>query len=105
MLEHALSKVDFSVAIGIYMLPSKLNLIIGGTKGYNIKILVSNVDMNIGSNRDINKKEIVIPAVQHDPVGTTIPHNLKIYTEKHNDQKLVITILIVGAALISYHFW
>ena len=25
VLEHALSKVDFSVAIGIYMLPSNLN--------------------------------------------------------------------------------
>ena len=28
VLEHALSKVDFSVGIGIYMLPSKLNLAI-----------------------------------------------------------------------------
>ena len=26
VLEHALSKVDFSVSIGIYMLPSNLNL-------------------------------------------------------------------------------
>ena len=29
VLEHALSKVDFSVGIGIYILPSNLNLIIG----------------------------------------------------------------------------
>ena len=29
VLEHALSKVDFSVGIGIYMLPSNLNLNIG----------------------------------------------------------------------------
>ena len=29
VLEHALSKVDFSVDIGIYMLPSNLNLAIG----------------------------------------------------------------------------
>ena len=55
MLEHALSKVDFSVGIGIYMLPSDLNLNIGKTKGYNNKILVSNTGMKIGSNRDINK--------------------------------------------------
>ena len=33
VLEHALSKVDFSVGIGIYMLPTKLNLSIGKTKG------------------------------------------------------------------------
>ena len=48
VLEHALSKVDFSVGIGIYMLPSNLNLNIGQTKGYNNEILVSNADMKIG---------------------------------------------------------
>ena len=55
VLERALSKVDISVGIGIYMLVSNLNLSIGKTKGYNNKILVSNTDMKIGSNRDINK--------------------------------------------------
>ena len=55
MLEHALSKVDFSVGMGIYMLPNNLNLNIRKTKGYNNKILVSNTDMKIASNRDINK--------------------------------------------------
>ena len=72
VLEHALSKSDFSVGIGIYMLPSNLNLNIGKTKGYNDKILVSNTDMKIGSNKDINKDhkkltpdvpKVVIPAV------------------------------------------
>ena len=118
VLEHALSKVDFSVGIGIYMLPSNLNLSIGKTKGYNNKILVSNTGMKIGSNRDINEDhkkllvtppdntpKIVIPAAQHDPVGATRPHNLKMLTEKHNDEKLTITILIVGAGLIAYYFW
>ena len=82
------------------MLPSNLNLSIGKTKGYNKKILVSNTDMKIGSDRDINKgrkklsvakpdmlKKIVISAVQHDP-----PHNLKMLTEKRNDEKLTITL-------------
>ena len=50
MLEHALSKVDFSVGTGIYMLPSDLNLRIGKTKRYNNKILVK-----FGSNKDVNK--------------------------------------------------
>ena len=80
VLKHALSKVDFSVGIGIYMLPSNLNLSIGKTKGYNNKILVSNTDMKIGSNKDINKDhkklpvtppdadmpKIVTPAARHD---------------------------------------
>ena len=55
VLEHALSKVDFSLGIAIYMVPSNLNLSIGKTKGYNSKILVSNTDMKIGSNRDTNR--------------------------------------------------
>ena len=99
------------------MLPSNLNLSIGKTKGYNNKILVSNTDMKIGSNRDINrdhkkltlpdvpKKKKLMPAARHDPVGTTIPHDLKILTEEHNDEKLAIKILIVGAGLIVHHFW
>ena len=48
VLEHALSKVDFSVGIGIYMLPSNLNLSIGSTKGYNNKILINSTGMKIG---------------------------------------------------------
>ena len=77
VLEHALSKVDFSVGTDIYMLPSNLNLNIGKTKEYNNKILVSTTNMKIGSNRDINKDrkkllltppdvpKIVIYAVRH----------------------------------------
>ena len=115
VLEHALSKVVFPVGTGIYMLPSNLNLNIGQPKGYNNKILVSNTGMKIGSDRDINRDHkkltppdvpnTVIPAARHDPVGTTILHNLKMLTEKHNDEKLAITILIVGVGLIAYHFW
>ena len=97
------------------MLPSNLNLSIENTKGYNNKILVSNTDMKIASNRDINSdhnkltlpdvSNTVIPTARHDPVGTTIPHNLKMLTKKHNDEKLAIAILIVGAVIIAYHFW
>ena len=84
------------------MLPNNLNLNIGKTKGYNNKILVSNTDMKICSNRDINKDhkklpppepKIVIPAVRHD--------NPKMLTEKHNNEKLVITLFIVGSGLIA----
>ena len=66
VLEHALSKVDFSMGTGIYMLPSNLNLSIGKTKGYNNKILVSNTGMKIGSNRDINKDRKKQPVVKPD---------------------------------------
>ena len=48
VLEHALSKVDFSVVVSIYMLTSNLNLNIGKKEGYNNNILVSNTDIKIG---------------------------------------------------------
>ena len=95
VLEHALSKVDFSVGIVIHMLPSNLNVSIGKTKGYNNEILESNTDMEIGSNRDISRdhkkltppdvSNTVIPATRYDPLVTIIPNNLKMLTEKHND--------------------
>ena len=76
--------------------------------------------MKIGSNKNIKTYHIKLPltppeddapkmakstdkpmkdhhAVQHD--------NPKILAEKHNDEKLVITLLIVGAGMIAYHFW
>ena len=96
MLKHAYPKVDFSVGTGIYMLPSNLNFSIGKPKGYSNKILVSNTDMKIGSNRDINKDRKkfpvtphlpVIPAVHQDAVGVTKLYNLKMLTKKRNDEK------------------
>ena len=108
VLGHALSKVDFSVGTGIYMLPSDLNLNIGKTKGYDNKILVSNADMKTGSNRDIKKDHKNVPPPDDDVPKTVIPavrhDNRKMLTEKHNDEKLPITLLIVGAGLIAYHF-
>ena len=108
VLEHALSKVDFSVGIGIYMLPSNLNLNIGKTKGYNNKILVSNTDMKIGSNRGIKKERKKLALTPPDVpkiVILTARNDLKILTEKHNDEKLAIAFSIVGVGLITYHFW
>ena len=70
MLEHALSKADFSVGTGIYMLPSNLNLNIGKKKGYSNKLLVSSTDMKIGSNSNINKDHKKVPP---DEPKTAIP--------------------------------
>ena len=75
MLEYALSKVDFSVGIGIYMLPSNLNLNIGKKKGYNNKILASNTGIKIVSNKDINSRDHEkFPVAKPDvPCGSTWP--------------------------------
>ena len=107
VLAHALSKIDFSVDVGIYMLPSNLNLNIGKTKGYNNKILVSNTDMKIGSNRDINRKKLTVtpPDAPKIVIPTARDDSLEVLAKKDKDEKLAITLLIVGAGMIAYHFW
>ena len=42
----------------------------------------------------------MILATQHGP-----DHNLKMLTERHNNEKLAITLVIAGTGLIAYHFW
>ena len=41
-----------------FMVPSNLNLNIGKTAGYNNKILISSIEIKIGSNKNINKVEV-----------------------------------------------
>ena len=54
-LQYARSKVDYVVAEYVYMLPSDMNLKIGGNiRGYNIKILVSSPSFDIGTNLKVN---------------------------------------------------
>ena len=100
VFEHALSKVDFLIGTSIYILPSDLSLNMGETKGYKNKILVTNTDTKIGSNKDTNKDHKKLPPPDDDVPKIVIPTvrlgNLKMLTEKHNDEKLVITLLIVG---------
>ena len=73
--------------------------------------------MKIGSNGVINRdhKELIPPdvpntvvsAARYDPVVGRRPYNLnrRMLAEKHNDEKLAITLLILGTGLIAYHFW
>ena len=54
-LQYARSKVDYVVAEYVYLLPSDMNLKIGGNiRGYNNKILVSSPSFNIGTNLKVN---------------------------------------------------
>ena len=86
------------------MLPSNLNLNIGKTKECNNKILVSNTGMKIGSNRDINRDHKKLPPNVPTMVIPVVRRDLKMLTEKHNDENLALTFLIMGAGLIAYHF-
>ena len=44
--------------------------------------------------------KIVTPTARHDNLIMLTKHY-----DEHNDEKLVITLLIMGAGLISCHFW
>ena len=87
-------------------------------------MLINNTGMKIGSNKDINKghKKLLMTSPGPDEAEGAAPKmekpikdcfgaqhglidNPKMLAKKHNDEKLAIIILIVGAGLISYHFW
>ena len=104
------------------MLPSNLKLKIGSTKGYNNKILTSSAGMKIGPNIEINKdklpetvkagdvkhnassmKNMDKQPVKEHPMAQD--DNSRMLAKKHNNEKLAITLLIVGTGLIAYHFW
>ena len=72
--------------------------------------------MKIASNRDLNKDQKKLTPqgpgdVKHDasdkqPVKEhpmAQDDNSRMLSKKHNDEKLAITFLIVGAGLIAYH--
>ena len=45
-------------------------------------------------------------AAQHENTVTILTvDNRKIVGEQYNDEKLAITLLIVGTWIIAYHFW
>ena len=48
---------------------------------------------------------LVISVARDDSVGVTRLRHLKMLTEKRNDKKITITLLIVGGGLTAYRFW
>lgn len=95
--------------------------------GYNNKILISNTDMKICFNKDVNKdcKKLLLISLEAGRAESAAPkmlkstdklikdclsaqheqkYNQKVLAKKHNDKKLVITLLKVGAGLIVYCF-
>ena len=99
----AIDIIRFFSGNSIHMLSNNLNLNIGKKKGYNNKILVNNIDMEIGSNRDINKDHKNLPPDVPKIVIPVARHHLNMLTVNENDEKLAITLLIVGGGLIAYH--
>ena len=115
VLEHAMSKVDFSVRVGIYMLPSNMNLNIHKTQSFNSNILISESSYKLGFNNKVNAARSKIgttgqTASPTAPLGRVKkpPDNMheKISVQNHhNDEKIALWFLVTGAALVICHFW
>jgi len=63
-LQYARSKVDFVVGLGLYMIPSDMDLYIGTINGYNNLIIIASPDdigeIQLGHNNKVNE-EIIKP--------------------------------------------
>ena len=111
VLEHAISKVDFSVGGGIYMLPSNMNLNINKTQGFNNKILISESTYKLGLNNRVNaiakQKTAIIPKQKTATLKKLRTHDgeVKISVQNHNDEKIALSLLMTGTALVTYYFW
>ena len=53
-MQYARSKVDYTVAEYVYLLPSDMNLQIGKVKNFSNKILISSPSFRIGTNLKIS---------------------------------------------------
>ena len=107
VLEHAMSKVDFSVGGGIYMLPSNMNLNINKTQGFNNKILISESSYKLGLNNRVNaKQKTAITPKQKTSIKTKkLRLHEKISVQNHSDEKIALLLLMTGTALAIYYFW
>ena len=56
-LKYARSKVDFVVGLGLYMMPSDMDLYIGTINGYNNLITIATDDLQLGHNDTINEEQ------------------------------------------------
>ena len=62
--------------------------------------------MKIGSNKEVNKSTSLKPDKTEGKVKEDhLMDKSRMLTEQHNDEKIIVKLLIVGAGLIAYHFW
>ena len=106
-----MSKVDFSVGGGIYMLPSNMNLNINKTQGFNNKIVISESSYKLGLNNRVNamakQKTAITPKQKTATLKKLRPHDreAKISVQNHNDEKIALSLLMTGTALVIFYFW
>ena len=101
-LSYALSKVDYSVGEGIYMLPSNINLNIRlGTAGYNNEILVSDGMFSLGRNNTVNLLESHRAPIVH-ALMSRAAHTPA--SEAHKEERVALVLVLTSAFRIWYAF-
>ena len=119
VLNKARSKVDFAIAVQVYMLPSDMLLKIGTIKGYNNNLLIANEAVKIGViNQGVNITPVLpkhvfhkppVDLLPHKPIPkilpheTTLPAHEKKQATDHNEEKE--SLIIVGSAILLTYFF
>ena len=57
VLQYTRSKVDFVVGLGLYMIPSDMDLYIGTINGYNNLVTIASDNLQLGHNDSINEEQ------------------------------------------------
>ena len=106
-LSYALSKIDYSMVEGIYMLPSDMNLNNrAGTVRYNNKILVSDGMLSLGRNDMVNavvpeKLSLKIPIIlKHAHVSNTAMSKHSLATKVHEEE--MVALLLVPSEIVRF---
>ena len=104
-LNFASSKVDYSVAENVYMLPSDLNLKIEkGISGYNNEILISKSGFDLGVN---NVNQIISEKHEKEVSQQTFANHSKtkqreksvVISPTHDEEK--ISVLLLGTGIFT----
>ena len=108
-LSYTSKKVDYSMGLIIYMLPSDMNLNIrSGTVGYDHKILVPDSGFSLGKNDMVNttvpeKTSSIVSKHAHE---TFIIRALSKHTSAitHEEEKIALVLVLTSAFVIWYAF-
>ena len=109
-LSYASSKVNYSMAQNIYMLPGDMNLKLKtGTVGYNNKILISDGNFSLGKNDGVNAgftKPEEKTTMKRDSQKPTTIH--KVVTQKpiitHEEERAALILFLTGGFTILFMF-
>ena len=87
------SRIDYVIAVGLYMIPSDLVLKVGTLVGYNNNIMVATAGMKIGKNEQVNA--IQVPAIEEKP-----PENVEVESSPPKIVELSPVYVSVGISIL-----